>query len=75
MASYLAGLTTITVDNRLGLLYSERVREGIHRKESQENLSRCVADLDVPGENTELKDLRGGLRTQRMGDGHMLEEA
>lgn len=64
---------TITVDNTLGLLYSERVRGGIHLKESQESLSHCVADLEVAGENTELKDLRGELMTEKMGDGHMLE--
>lgn len=49
---------TITVDNRLNLLYSERVREGIHQKESQASLSRCVADLEVPGENR-IKRLKG----------------
>lgn len=38
MASYLAGLMTITVDNSLGLLYSERVREGIHLKRESRKL-------------------------------------
>lgn len=42
MASYLAGLMTITVDNRLGLLYSERVREGIHlKRESRKLVPLC----------------------------------
>lgn len=43
------------MDSRLGLLYSGRTRGQIHLKESQDSLSHCVADLGVPGKDTELR--------------------
>lgn len=51
-------------------MYSKRARGQIHLKESQDSLSHCMADLEVPGEDTELR-LKGKTHDSDGGWSHV----